>query len=108
MKPNKSELVRNSSAEVSGFIMYGTDGKRAVAAAALARVAPKPLQSLCRGAGEAELPLGPLPTPQRALFPGEGQWGHPCSAVTAPQPPPKCTPQPKHRGEKPTAKLQNV
>lgn len=33
MKPNKSELVRNNSAEVSGFIMYGTDGKRAVAAA---------------------------------------------------------------------------
>lgn len=74
VKPNKSELVRNSSAEVGGFLSYGIDGKRAVEAAGTGQSGTKafaePLQRCLRSWANPGLPAHPT-----TCSLGQGQWG---------------------------------
>lgn len=74
MKPNKSELVRNSSAEVSGFILYGIGGKRAVEAAGIGQSGTKtfaePLQKVLE---KLSCPSAPCPSQNLPCSLGQGQ-----------------------------------
>lgn len=84
VKPNKSELVRKSCAEFSGFLLYGIGGERTVEAAGTGqsgtRTFAEPLQRCLRSwAVPGPLPISNIP------------WslGRSCSAGSAPHSP--CT-----------------
>lgn len=84
MNPNNSESVRNSSADVSGFILYGIGGKRAVEAAGTGQRGTKTFSETLE---KLSCPSAPCPSHNIPC-----SLGHSCSDVTAPQPSPKCTP----------------